>query len=447
MPKKDSIAITNFDKNRYICAEFAQQEWSKVWRKTWLLAGFIQDLARPGCYFTFDVGPETVVVTRTNDGEIKAFHNVCQHRGAKLIRNEFGQKSRLTCSYHAWSYGLDGALLSAPQISGFSNGLPCEKLALKPVKVEVWSAFVFINFDSDAQSLTNFLGEIPDEIAAYRFEKMLLTEDKSVHHQCNWKAFMDNFSELYHVDFIHPQHREFVNCAGSRSEFYPNGHTAVWVEGGTVDSHFPIPDEPNALLADQLESLDLNPDHFNGKVSEVRRAIQVQKRIKAKERGFDFTALSDDQLSDIGQYNIFPNLILSFTPEACWIMRARPHPDDPQRSYFDKYSLSLFGEVEEINDSDPASSLVAASDGHQTQHFRLPRGAPADYQRPQRESMQHEQIVSGEKTMDITIDQDIHLLADVQAGMRSTGFDRVWLHDTEARVQHLHNQIDAMIDA
>ena len=177
---------------------------------------------------------------------------------------------------------------------------------------------------------------------------------------------------------------------------------------------------------------------MSGRVLDIREAVQRRKREVGKDLGFDYSDFSDDQLSDVWQYNLFPNTILSFTPERCWILRPRPHPTEPQRCYFDKMTLLRFGEVAADSDTraiigSGSSSLLAA------------QTMPGDYERPQRDVFDHRAIISGEKTMTDTIDQDIALLEGVQAGMASAAFDSVWLNDDEMRVQHFHNQLTALV--
>ena len=249
---------------------------------------------------------------------------------------------------------------------------------------------------------------------------------------------IDNFSELYHVDFLHPQHRRMVDCCNDTVHLFPNGHTGVAVPGATVNPRFRIPNEPTDLQSAQLENLGLDPADFNGRVLEVREAVQRRKREVGEDLGFDYSPFSDDQLSDVWQYNLFPNVILSFTPERCWVLRPRPHPTDPQQCYFDKLSMLLFSDPRISKDGKPI--LGSGSSSMQSGTTR-----PDEHGRPERDVFDHQAVIDGEKTMTDTIDQDIELLAGVQAGMASEGFNTVWLNEDEMRVQHFHNELDRLI--
>jgi len=267
---------------------------------------------------------------------------------------------------------------------------------------------------------------------------MVLIEDQTVQHRCNWKAVVDNFSELYHVDFLHPQHKRMVDCCNDTVHLFPNGHTGLSVPGGTVNPRFPVPHEPTDILSAQLHSLDLDPADFNGRVLDVREAIQHRKREIGGDLGFDYSPFSDDQLTDAWQYNLFPNIVLSFSPEHCWVMRPRPHPTDPQQCYFDKMTLLRF--------SDPAinkDGKAVAGAGRVARHGYTQLAD--DHTRPERDVFDHQAIIRGDKTMTDTIDQDIELLGGVQQGMASAGFDTVWLNDDEMRVQHFHNELDHLL--
>jgi len=301
-----------------------------------------------------------------------------------------------------------------PYEERFAQGVPCEERSLKPVHTQVWDGFVFVSLESEPQPLLDFLGPVVEHLKAYRFADMTLTEDQTVHHQCNWKAVVDNFSELYHVDFLHPQHKRMVDCCNDTVHLFDNGHTGLAVPGATVSPRFPVPEEPTDIQSAQLIALGLDPADFKGRVLDVREAVQQAKRSAGATNGVDYSLFNDEQLSDVWQYNLFPNVILSFTPEHCWVLRPRPHPTDPQQCYFDKLSF-----------------------------LRLPDNT--EHGRPERDLFDHVAIIKGDKTMTDTIDQDIELLGGVQAGMASQGFDSVWLNDDEMRVQHFHDALDKRV--
>ena len=317
--------------------------------------------------------------------------------------------------------------------------MPCEERSLKKVHTDCWNGFVFVSLSDDPPPLLEFLGPVADFLRPYRFDKMVLVEDQTVHLNCNWKAVVDNFSELYHVDFLHPQHKRMVDCCNDTVHLFPNGHTGLAVPGATVNPRFPVPEMPTDIQTVQLQSIGLDPADFKGRVLEVREAVQQQKRQIGDKRGMDYSELTDEQLSDVWQYNLFPNTILSFTPEHCWILRPRPHPTDPGLCDFDKMSLVIF--------ADPKVADVSEEIRGPGRHYQaMSAFLPDNYTRPERDVFHYDAVIAGEKSMTDTIDQDVELLGGVQAGMSSDGFDSVFLNEDEMRIQHFHNQMNALIN-
>jgi phenylpropionate dioxygenase-like ring-hydroxylating dioxygenase large terminal subunit len=441
-PDISPIAIRNFSKERYVAPDWMERERTALWATSWLVAGVARDVRSPGQFITFEIGAESIMIARGTDGRLRAMHNACTHRGTRLVTEPMGVLRKFVCPYHAWVYGLDGALESVPGAARFSNGVPKDKLALRPVEVEEALGLVFVRLTPGPLSLAEFLATLHEAIDAYRLDLMDVTNDQTVSHLCNWKAIIDNFAELYHVPFLHPIHRRMFECATAPIGLFDHGHTVVYVEGGVTDSGFPASDIPSDMQAMQLEAVGLDPAAFRGRVSEIRPALQRAKRALAQKQGLAYDGFSDAQLTDVWQFNLFPNVILSVTPESAWLMRSRPDAADPGRSMFDMITLVRFHGSES-----PGGAAGDPSEARIGTHFRLNGQLPADYVRPPRDSFTHEDILAGRKTMTVTIDEDISLLGRVQQGMASQGFRSVWLSDEECRVQHFHDALDACLAA
>ncbi|MEJ6594455.1 aromatic ring-hydroxylating dioxygenase subunit alpha [Parasphingorhabdus sp.] len=436
MIREADIQTTHIDGDRYHDRSIMQLETDHIWRKTWLLAALESDLRAPKSNVVFDIGHDSIIIARTADGFLSAYHNACTHRGTRLLAEGVGTAPLITCPYHAWCFNLDGSLRAAPDAKSFSGGLPPERLRLKPVKLESWKGFVFVNMDMGAATLSEFLGTLVDRVSPYNIADMALLEDQSVSVDCNWKAMIDNFSELYHVDHIHPQHKRFVDCPNATDELFENGHTGLYVPGFVTDSRYPVPDKPTDYQEMQLNTLGIDPSEFVGKVAEIPAAIIRAKREQSGKNGYDYSALSDEQLTTVFQFNLFPNIILSGSPEGLWMMRSRPHPDDPSKSLLDKWALQL--------NSDPL--LGGQGDHKQTLHAASKKAAQENG-RVLRDCFGYEAVLSGEKSMTETIDQDISLLARVQAGAQSSGFASAWLSNQEIRVAHFHDTLNMTYDA
>ncbi|MFT4520554.1 MAG: phenylpropionate dioxygenase-like ring-hydroxylating dioxygenase large terminal subunit [Halioglobus sp.] len=419
------------EKQRYIAPSTPETEWEGVWTRCWLFAGLESDLPDAGDYFVYNLGRESIVVLRDDDETIRAFYNVCQHRGNRLLASESGSIAQVACPYHGWTYGLDGQLLEIPDEERFCPAVEKSERSLKPVKVAQWAGMVWLNMDPESQSLEEYLGPIMANLAPYRFEKMVLAQHQTVSIDANWKTARDNFLEQYHVDFIHPQHATLVDCCNSTNILWPYGHSATMVEGYVTNSRYPEPEETPVHLVELLKGIGLDPKDFDGRVSQIRETVQKHKREVGEQLGFDYSPLSDEQVTDVWQYDIFPNTFMTIQAEELWIYGPRPHPSDPNKCFFDKWTLQIPMEI----GSDSERGL--------TLNPRLMVGR--DDERPQHEVFTAEDVIQGKHSLTITIDQDIYYLADMQAGMHSRGFDSALLNQDEVRVQHFHDWLDAYL--
>jgi phenylpropionate dioxygenase-like ring-hydroxylating dioxygenase large terminal subunit len=426
--------IVNFSKERYISPQWAAREWDRVWRRSWQAAAHVSDLREPGDHVVYDIGPESVLIARGNDGEVRAFYNVCRHRGVRLVDQRCGQADGFRCPYHSWRYDTDGSLAYVPNREAFQDGLPDDRLALRRVRCDVALGFAWITFDEDVEPLADYLVDMLPLMSHYEFENMTMTLDQTVVVNCNWKAVHDNFSELYHVHYLHPQHRRFVDCTNAISELYPRGHTRVWVPGATTDSLFSQPEQPTDLLTAQLSALGLDPAEYEGRVEDVQAAIRGAKRQLADTELPYFNNFTDEELSDVMQTNVFPNCIFTYQPEMLWLIRPRPHPTDPNRCYLDKISFERFPQAEE--------KLYLEGTDQPAPGDTLRHQQPGVAGRPVHDEFDYQDVIEGRKSMTDTIDQDLSLLAHAQQGMQSDGFDGLWLNEIECRVSHFHERLD-----
>jgi phenylpropionate dioxygenase-like ring-hydroxylating dioxygenase large terminal subunit len=192
--------------------EYFKAEQEAIFKRTWLSVGRVERLPKVGSYFTKElpsVGPGmSIIVVKTKDGSIKAFHNICRHRGNKLVWNDFpheetsGTCRQFTCKYHAWRYGLDGELTFIQQEDEFFD-VDKGQYGLKPVRCEVWEGFIFVNFDDHAAPLNDFLGDMGESIEGYPFGEMTEVYSYKAEVGSNWKLFIDAFIEFYHAPVLH----------------------------------------------------------------------------------------------------------------------------------------------------------------------------------------------------------------------------------------------------
>ena len=187
-----------------------EAERAAIFKKTWLNVGRVERLPRTGSYFTKElaVADTSLILVRGKDGQIRAFHNICRHRGNKLVWNDFpaeetaGTCRQFTCKYHAWRYGLDGELTFIQQEDEFF-GIDKGQYGLKAVRCEIWEGFIFVNLDPAAAPLADYLGELAKGLEGYPFGEMTEVYTYRAEIGSNWKLFIDAFAEFYHAPVLH----------------------------------------------------------------------------------------------------------------------------------------------------------------------------------------------------------------------------------------------------
>jgi phenylpropionate dioxygenase-like ring-hydroxylating dioxygenase large terminal subunit len=188
-------------------------ERERIFRSAWQYAGRADQVAEPGSFFSCDAGGVPVVVVRDKDGSLRAFLNVCRHRGSLVCEGE-GRRETLQCPYHAWTYGLDGSLRAAPRTQR-EPGFDKSQLGLMPVQVDVWGPFVFVNPDTDAPPLAEHLGELPELLAAAGLDlgSLRFLQRSTSEYEANWKVCCENFLECYHCQIAHPAFSKVVDVS------------------------------------------------------------------------------------------------------------------------------------------------------------------------------------------------------------------------------------------
>jgi phenylpropionate dioxygenase-like ring-hydroxylating dioxygenase large terminal subunit len=186
----------------YTDAEIAGREQERVFARTWQVVGHRHQLAHAGDFFTTELQGEPLLLVCGNNGELRGFYNVCRHRAGPPAQG-CGSRKLFRCGYHGWTYDLEGKLISAPE---FENVQEFDRsyFSLKPVRVEEWFNLIFVNLDPDAASLIESLGELPKQAERFGFDGMKLFERRTYEMKCNWKTYVDNYLEGYHLPSVHP---------------------------------------------------------------------------------------------------------------------------------------------------------------------------------------------------------------------------------------------------
>jgi len=188
----------------YLDAGFHALERARIFARTWQAVGYTNNVTNPGDYFSCEVAGEPIVVARAKDGKLRAFSNVCRHRASLIVEGK-GNGPSLRCPYHNWTYALDGRLLSQPEFEDVQDW-DKDSVCLPPFRVETWGPFVFVNQDPQALSLAEVMGKIPSEVASIGcdVEQLCFVERRDYLINCNWKVYVDNYLEGYHLPAAHP---------------------------------------------------------------------------------------------------------------------------------------------------------------------------------------------------------------------------------------------------
>jgi choline monooxygenase len=204
-------------------------EKARIFRRTWQLVGTLghacgeisgvkRTIADPESFFTTDVAGEPIIVVRDKQGTLRAFSNVCRHRAGPIALGS-GCKNVLRCAYHGWTYTLDGRLIGTPDVDGVEF-FDRSTMGMVPLRLETWEQFIFVNFDQGAEPLSAYLGDIPEQARGFQFDGLHFAERRDYVIHCNWKMYVDNYLEGYHIPIAHPGLMREIDYAQYRTDTF-----------------------------------------------------------------------------------------------------------------------------------------------------------------------------------------------------------------------------------
>ncbi len=407
---------------RYWSREFMEQEWQQMWTRVWHIGGRESQLLTPNSFITHEIGRESILMVRQGDGTIKAFFNVCLHRGNRLVPAETGKAPRFVCAYHSWAWRTDGSLAAARQREDFPQGDPCARMRLREIPCDTWGGFVWFNMDAACASLREYLHPIAEQIDPYQPEKWVRVLHLTAEVPCNWKVIHDNFNESYHLPTLHRELNTFIEDSYLETQFdmYESGHNRMLMKAGLPARSSGDAAELRSPLTEILSAWDLDPATFNRSARDARLALQRQKRQLAKARGcWQYEYLTDDQLTDYFHYTLFPNTSLTMGADGFQVLRPQPHPTDPERCIFDHWFL-----VPQLEGASTAQTPVGP--------------------RPVSEAA-HEVFKHGEQSLGFVADQDLSIAVGQQMGLRSRAFEDAYLSGQESRIRRYHEVLNDYI--
>jgi phenylpropionate dioxygenase-like ring-hydroxylating dioxygenase large terminal subunit len=415
------------DKRRYFSPEFMGLEWDRLWTRTWLIAAVSSDLPEVGCYSVFDIGRESIIVTRTPDG-VRAFYNACSHRGTRLVNDQMGKTLRFVCPFHSWRFSSQtGELLAITDEETFRAEVICERPGLTPVACEEHAGIIFINMREDPPPLLESIGLPEGYLEAYNIDQMKVIRHISTEWEANWKIGIEAFYETYHLHAVHPETRWVMGDLNVQYDLYPNGSSRMIVPLAQMSPRIKDQTAMNEGLEGMLLEAGIDPAGYEGDASGVRVAIQKAKRQRAARLGLDYSKLVDGQLTDSWATGLFPNVQIGCHPEGVFLMRFLPHPKDPERFFYD--TMTLFLPADDPNYTAPA--WMGVPEGMDT----------SGSVRPDLERFG----VGEDGNLGLVLSQDSSLLPIVQAGIHSRGFKGQLWGEQEQRLRHFDAELERYI--
>ncbi len=407
---------TSVPAQRYYSPAFAQLEVERMWPKVWQLACTVDHVAETGDYFEYRCGPYSVLVVRGDDGQLRAFQNVCRHRGNSLCTGSGSDLRTLRCGYHGWTWDLSGALKRIPNRKGF-GALRMSDFPLVSVTVDVWERLVFVNLDVDAMPLVDYLETMPDDIEWCGLGDFRCYATMTIEVEANWKTIADGYSETYHVQTLHP---ELQRCMDD-----VHAPQAIWTHTGKSEQFYGVASPQLKKTLSDAEVWDAYvqtqgalmgvcdgtpfPVDRAAPGRSVAEVIAERTKTFAAERGVDLSWASTDQMMRLHQYNVFPNMTLLANADHLTVMTSRPGPDP------DHGELVMF------------------------LWTRMPPGAP-------RAKPAEVRMTAAEAEPGLVMTQDITVLAGLQRGLRQPGLSHLTLSNEERRIINMHRNLERYLD-
>jgi phenylpropionate dioxygenase-like ring-hydroxylating dioxygenase large terminal subunit len=375
----DEIAVT-YGTEAFLSRDYAEAEKEKLWPQVWQMAGRVEDIPNVGDFFTYEIGDESIIIVRTHADAIKAFYNVCSHRGRQLIdtpadqNGTRGNRRNFVCGFHGWTYDLNGKNTFILDEDDWHGALSVDCTSLTPVRVDTWGGFVYIDMRAEGESLTDFLGRAGEILSHFQFEKMRYKWRQWCVYPANWKTSIEAFMEPYHTTSTHHQLTAFAEFYAyskqyglhSVSGFDQRKSAESTTQGGSVSragkgadpriSTYELAYE-NYTTINHAASTDtlinaarrLKDELPEGSaVSEVMAHWMKSAKADDAARGVIWPEIPPEVLAEAGlAWTLFPNQNILQGVTFALAYRARPHPTDVDQCIFEAYALERFPEGEE----------------------------------------------------------------------------------------------------
>lgn len=303
--------------SRYTSVEFARLEAQRMWPNVWQFAAREEDLPQPGDYVVYENAGRSYLVSRQGDGSVRAFHNVCLHRGRKL-RTENGSAGQFQCPFHGFTWNTDGSLKHIPCSWDFGH-LKEAQMSLPQAEVAHWGGYIFLRENPGGPSLAEYLAPLPEHFKRWRHEECTTAIWVAKLVPANWKVTMEAFMEAWHTPVTHPQLLPFTGDENSAYWTWGDHVNVNLVPFAVISPHIDARSKPEQWIVDEFikfngrsaENYDAGSDAFAVSVPPgvtARRALgEAMRENYTKTFGHDHSHATDAELLDALVYNVFPN--------------------------------------------------------------------------------------------------------------------------------------------
>jgi phenylpropionate dioxygenase-like ring-hydroxylating dioxygenase large terminal subunit len=368
---EDLAAPVTVGAEAYISRDYARAEQDRLWRKVWLQAGRIEEIPEVGSYITYDIGPDSVIIIRVGPNEIRAYHNVCPHRGRRLIdtppgqHHASGKRMSFTCGYHAWTFSLQGRCTYIEHKDDWQGALTDTRTSLGKVHVDSWGGWLWINLDPDAAPLADYLAPVPNMLDPYELPNMRYRWRKWIVFDCNWKVALEAFAETYHVFSTHPEFNKFGQFRGwSHNHGLHNNIGYEAPKGMEEDSgklRVGTGTDPRLTTAEMQnftwENANTNTtrtlvdaaNRLRDELPEGAPAMEVSRhwiqsaRAADEKRGVFWPVIEPAHTAIAGTaWQIFPNFQIGHAVNNMLCYGAKPFGDDPDKCIFEAAVYELY---------------------------------------------------------------------------------------------------------
>jgi phenylpropionate dioxygenase-like ring-hydroxylating dioxygenase large terminal subunit len=400
--------------SRYVDEDFARRERELLWPHVWQIACTLDHVSAPGDVYELRCGWLSAIVVRGDDGELRAFQNVCRHRGNSLCAGPSTGRTELRCPFHRWTWDLQGELREVPSRRGFGP-LDNDALGLVPVSVDTWGPLVFVSFDPDAMPLAEYLEGVPDDAAWARLDELRCEVTTITPVRANWKVVADGFSETYHIQGLHREMLASVDDVDAPQR--------LWSRHGVSYQRYGVP-SPRAGAVDDQAVWDsfvltqggrLGPEYVAGSPmpsvpeGQTLRDVMAQLlRDRQAAVGADMTDFDTERMMNLSQYNLFPNATVLVWGEMVNVILSRPGPS--------------------VDEAEMVTYLLMRH------HAAAPRSQPVEVPVPP----------GGD--LGWILNQDTSVLESMQRGLHQPGFEQLCLSSEECRIVNMHRNLERYLD-